>query len=535
MKRCPTCNRVESDDALNFCRVDGAKLVSTQSFAETEESGETRLFGATPGTIHTSQPLTTTSRIRQATRSPRRSVNSLAVMPLRNDSGDAEMEYFSDGITESIINALSHSPRLRVVPRSTVFRYKHADIDPQHAGHELGVRAIVTGRVRQTSDRLVIAVELVDVERQSQLWGEHYNRKLAEVFDVQEEIAREIAEKLRLRLTRTEKTHLTRRQTESTAAYQAYLQGRFHWYKRSLDGLKLSAEYFKQALALDPGYALAHAGLADSYAILGIAEYGIMSPLEAMPLAKAAAMKALKIDKTLAEAQTTLAHVYAFYDWDWPAAEKAFKRAIKLNPQYALAHHWYALYLAAMERHDEAIASERRAQEIEPLSLIINKNVGTILFYAGQLESSIEQYQRTLELEANFARTHFYLGVAYVLKQQYAEAIREYEQALQLSGGEGAVLKGLLAHAHALAGNHDTALKILKEMKAQRDKQYVPAFNIALVYVGLGQLDDAFAWLAKAFKERSSWLVSLKIEPMLNVLHPDPRFDEMVERIGLPE
>ena len=456
-------------------------------------------------------------------------------MPLRNDSGDAEMEYFSDGITESIINALSYSPKLRVVPRSTVFRYKHLDIDPQHAGLELGVRAIVTGRVRQTSDRLVIAVELVDVDRQSQLWGEHYNRKLTEVFDVQEEIAREIAEKLRLKLTRTEKTKLARRQTDDTVAYQAYLQGRFHWYKRSLEGLKRSADYFKQALELDPDYALAHAGLADSYAVLGIAEYGILPPREAMPLAKAAAKKALEIDKTLVEAQTTLAHVYAFYDWDWRAAEKAFKRAIKLNPNYALAHHWYALYLAAMGRHDEAIAAERRAQEIEPLSLIINKNVGTILFYAGQVESSIEQYQKTLELESNFARTHFYLGVAYVLKKQYAEAIGEYERALQLSGGVGAVVKGMLAHAQALSGNHQAAIKILETLKTQAKTQYVPAFNIALIYVALGQTDTAFDWLEKALTERSSWLVSLKIEPMLNGLHSDSRFDDLVRRVGLPE
>src|SRR5215831_430700 len=535
MKRCPTCNRVETDDALNFCRIDGALLVSTQSFPEAEaDFGDTRLFAPTAPTVETSRRLAASSPV-QASRAPRRSVNSLAVMPLRNDSGDAAMEYFSDGITESIINALSHSPRLRVVPRSTVFRYKNADIDPQQAGRELGVRAVVTGRVRQTSDRLLIAVELQNVERQSQLWGEHYNRNLTDVFDVQEEIAREIAEKLRLKLTPTERTKLARRQTESTAAYQAYLQGRFHWYKRSLEGLKLSADYFKRALEIDPEYALAHAGLADSYVILGIAEYGVLPPREAMPLAKAAALEALRIDKSLAEAQTTLAHVCAFYDWDWTAAEKAFKRAIKLNPQYALAHHWDALYLAAMGRHAEAIAAERRAQELEPLSLIINKNVGTILFYAGQVESSIEQYQLTLELESSFARTHFYLGVAYVLKEQYSEAISEYERALELSNGKGAVLKSLLAHAQALAGNRAAALKILEDLNAQRREHYVPAFNIALVYVGLKQLDEAFEWLEKAFEERSSWLVSLKIEPMLNILHSDSRFGDLVKRIGLPE
>ena len=493
-----------------------------------DDSGPTQVL-VTP--VVSGSVLPGTSRLTR--RASRKAIDSLAVLPLANDGGDVEMDYLSDGVTESIINALSTLPKLRVVPRSTVFRYKHVDIDPQLAAAELGVRAVLTGRLRQMNDRLIIAVELIDIERDSQLWGEHYNRQLDDVFSVQEEIAREISDKLRLKLTAKEKKQLARRYTDSAAAYQAYLKGRFYWYKRSLEGLNRSADYFQEALDLDPGYALAYAGLADSYAVLGIAEYGIMAPSEAMPMARAAADKALAIDKTLVEAQTTLAHVAAFYAWDWANADRAFRRAIELNPKYALAHHWYALFLAAMERHDEAITEERRAQEIEPLSLIINKNVGTILYYAGQLEPSIEQYQKTLELETHFARTRFYLGLAYVQQGKYEGAINEYEEAIKFSGG-GTVLDALLAHAQALSGNREAADAILTKLKKRRETQYVPAFNIALIYIALGEVDLAFEWLDKAYDERSSWLVSLKIEPLLDSLRSDPRFAALVSRIGLP-
>ncbi|MCA1849770.1 MAG: winged helix-turn-helix domain-containing protein, partial [Acidobacteria bacterium] len=309
-------------------------------------------------------------------------IDSLAVLPLANACADPSWEYLSDGITESLINTLSQVPELRVVPRSTVFRYKGRDVDPQEAGRELGVRAALAGRVCQIGNMLIVQVDLIDVANQAQLWGEHYRREMSDIFDVQEEVAREIFGKLRVRLTSEQRRRLGKRQTESTEAYQAYLKGRYHWNKRTEDGLKKSTQYFQEAVEIDPAYAPAYAGLADSYALPAIAEYGLLPPREGMPRAKAAASRALEVDETLAEAQTTLAHVRAFYDWDWPGAELEFLRAIELNPDYAFSHHWYALYLTAMGRHAEAIAEEGRAQEIDPLSLIINKNVGTILYYA---------------------------------------------------------------------------------------------------------------------------------------------------------
>jgi TolB-like protein/Flp pilus assembly protein TadD len=461
-------------------------------------------------------------------------IDSLAVLPLANACADPGWEYFSDGVTESLINIISQAAELRVVPRATVFRYKGRDVDPQDVGRELGVRAVLTGRVCQLDDTLMIQADLIDVAREAQLWGEHYRRRMVDIFDVQEEIAREIFEKLRVRLTSEQRKRLGKRHTESPEAYEAYLKGRYYWNKRTRDGLKKSAQYFQQAVDKDPCYAPAYAGLADSYALPGIAEYGMLPPREAMPRAKAAALRALEIDGTLAEAQTTLAHVCAFYDWDWGGAEREFRRAIELNPNYAFSHHWYALYLAAMERHEEALAEELRAQEIDPLSLIINKNVGTILYYAGRVDESIERYRQALELEPNFARTRLYTGLAYVQKGMYGEAISEYREAIRVSGGD-AVLEALIAHAHALSGARAEALKTVESLREQAERHYVPAFNTALIYLGLGADDSAFEWLNKAYEERSSWLVSLKVEPVFAHLRPDPRFAELMRRVGLPE
>jgi serine/threonine protein kinase/tetratricopeptide (TPR) repeat protein len=491
-------------------------------------SGEMVLVNSKPA--ESSSPKLATPR---STRKRKiKAIDSLAVLPFINASADADAEYLSDGITESIINNLSQLSRLRVMARSTVFRYKGREFDPQEVGQELGVRAVLLGRVVQLGQRLSIRAELVDVADGAQLWGELYQCQMADIFDVQEEIAHEIFEKLRVRLTSEQRRRLGKRHTESPEAYQAYLKGRYYWNKRTEEGLKKSTQYFQQAVEIDPAYAPAYAGLADSYALPGIAEYGLLPPREAMPRARAAAQRALEIDDTLAEAQTTLAHVRAFYDWDWPSAEQEFKQAIRLDPNYPFAHHWYALYLAAMGRHAEAIAEEARAQEIDPLSLIISKNVGTILYYAGQLDQSIEQYRKALDLDPNFARTHIYLGLAYERQEQYEEAIAEYQEALRISGG-GTVLSALLGHAQALSGNRAEAIKIIDRLKEQSERQYVPAFNVALIYAGLGQNDLAFEWLDRAFEERSSWLVSLNVEPMLDSLRSDPRFTGLLSRLGL--
>ena len=277
---------------------------------------------------------------------------------------------------------------------------------------------------------------------------------------------------------------------------------------------------------------LAYCGLADAYALLGIAEYGALPPMEVMPKAKAAAVKALEIDNTLAEAQTTVAHVKAFFDWDFTGADKEFNRAIELNPNYPFSHHWYALYLSAMERHDEAIAEEKRAQELEPLSLIINKNVGTIFYYARKYEQAIEQYKKALELDPDFARTHFFLGLAYISNSMFEEAIAEIKKAITFSG-ENSVMLALLASAIAMSGKKDEATKILKDLKKRLKRGYVPSFNLAILYMGLDEKGSAFEWLEKAYQERSSWLVSLKVEPILDGLRSDPRFTALLEKVGL--
>jgi TolB-like protein/Tfp pilus assembly protein PilF len=460
------------------------------------------------------------------------SIDSLAILPFINLSPNPEMEYLSDGIAESVINKLSQLSKLRIMAWSTTFRYKGREVDPQEIGRKLNVRVVLLGRVIQVGDCLSIKTELVNTADGTQLWGEQYTRKLSDIFDLEGEISQEISKQLRLKLTGEEQKRLTKHYTENEEAYQLYLKGRYYWNKQIEVGLKKSAECFGQAIKLDPSYALAYAGLADTFAVRGIAEYGLIDPRQAMPKAKAAAIRALQLDETLAEAQTTLAHVKAFYDWDWAGAEREFKRAIELNPTYAFSHHWYALFLAAMGRHAEAIAEERRAQELDPLSLIINKNVGTILYYAGEYDRSIEQYRKGIEWDPDFVRTHLYLGLAYEQKGMYGGAIVEYQKAVTLSNGN-TVIKALLGHACAMSGKRAAAIGILNELVQLQMQRYVPAFNLAIIYLGLGNKDQAFEWLERAYKERSSWLVSLKVEPMFDSLRADPRFQDLLRRVGL--
>ncbi len=461
-----------------------------------------------------------------------KAIDSVAVLPFANASADPSTEYLSDGITESIINSLSQLPDLRVMARSTVFRYKGKDVDPQKVGHDLGVRAVLTGRLAQRGDTLTIQAELVDVEKGSQVWGGQYNRKVADVLAIQEDISKEISEKLRLRLTGEEQKRLTKRYTENTDAYQAYLKGRYEWNKRTAEGLSKSIQYFDQAIEKDPGYALAYAGLADSYNLEEV--YSIAPGKETYPRGKAAAIKALEIDDTLAEAHTSLAFTLVIYGWDWSAGEKEFKRALELNPSYATAHHWYsATYLTPLGRLEEAIEEMKHAQELDPLSLIINSDVGRIFYFARQYDRAIEQCRKTFELDPNFAEAHRTLGSAYEAKDMYAEAIGEFERAVTLSGGNPR-MTGALAHAYAVAGKKAQATKLLNELKDLAKQSYVPAFHIATICAGLGDKEQAFAWLETAYEDRSQWLIWLKVDPRLDSLHSDPRFADLVRRIGLP-
>ncbi len=469
-----------------------------------------------------------TSRARR----PAKAIDSLVVLPFENRSAEPDTEYLSDGITESIINSLSHLPKLRVMPRSTAFRYKGRDVDPQTVGRDLNVGAVLTGRVAHRGDSLNIQTELVDAVSGWQLWGEQYHRKLADIFAVQEEIAKEISEKLRLRLSGDEKKQLSKRFTESAQAYQLYMKGRYYWNKRTEEGLKKGIDYFEQAIAKDPRYALAYTGIADCYFILGW--YSYLSPEEAFPKANVAAMKAREIDDSLAEAHNSLAYVRLNHDWNWLEAEREFKRALALNPDYATAHHWYAEHLTAMGSFAQAQAEIKRAQELDPLSLVINAFVGWTFYMARQYDQAVEQCHKTLEMDPTFTIAHLWLGQAYEQKGMYAEAIAEFQRAIAGSG-RSTFLLAALGHAHAASGNRAGAASLLEELTELSKHRYVAPYFLAVIEAGLGEHDRAFEFLEKAYAERSSWLVFLKVEPRLDSLRGDPRFQELLRRVGLPQ
>ncbi|MCU1267985.1 MAG: serine/threonine protein kinase with repeat [Acidobacteria bacterium] len=459
----------------------------------------------------------------------RKAINSVAILPLLNDSADPNAEYLSDGITESIINNLSQLPRLRVMARSTVFRYKGRDIDPLEVGRELNVHAVLTGRVLQLGDSLRIGTELVRVSDGSQLWGQHFNQKPGDIFAVQEEIAKQISEKLQMQLSGEEKKRLGKRYTDNTQAYQLYLQGRYHWNKRSEAGMKKGIQFFEEAIRLDPNYALAHAGLADSYIILGF--YGLLAPKEVMPRVKAAAKMALRIDDTLAEARISLAYAKGAYDWDWLGAEKEYKRAIKLNRNYATAHHWYGEYLAFMGRSAEAAAELERAHELDPLSLIINVALGWIYYLGRRYDDAIKQLYRTLELDPNFVHARFCLGLAYVQKEMFSDAIDELQKVVAMLGRDPGALAAL-GYAYGVSGNMTEARKLLAELMAQSEQRYVAPYRVALVCIGLRENDQAFTWLQKGCEEHDLGLACLKVEAMADSLRSDPRYEELLRRVG---
>ncbi len=465
-------------------------------------------------------------------RTSRKAVDSLAVLPLVNASGDPNMEYLSDGITESIINSVSQIPKLRVMARSTVFRYKGREMDPQKIGEDLNVRAVLTGRMVQRGETLNIQTELVDVLDGSQLWGEQYIRKTQDIFAVQEEISSEISSKLRLKLTGEEKSRLVKRHTANTEAYELYLRGRFHWNKRTSDGLKKAIEYFELATKEDPDFAQAYSGLADCYNLLSA--YGFLAPRDSVPLAKTASTRALAIDPLLAEAHETLAHVKMLYDWDWAGAEMEFKKAIELNPNYATAHQRYAIQLAAQGRMQLAELEIKKAQELDPLSLIINTDVGLISYFQAQYEPSISQFRKTLELDPDFSVAHFALALALEQQDRYEEALVEFDTGMRLSGDRSFLSSP--AHTMAISGRLEEARQLLQELMELSSKRYVSPYRLAVVYAGLGEIESTFEWLNKAIQDRSVWLIHLHLarDPRLNPLRHDPRFADILRQISVP-
>jgi serine/threonine protein kinase/TolB-like protein/Tfp pilus assembly protein PilF len=459
-----------------------------------------------------------------------RVIDSVAVLPFVNEGGDPNTEYLSDGITESLIRSLSQLPDLKVIARASVLRYKGREIDPKAVCAELGVRAVLTGRVVQRDGLFVVTVELADASNNSHIWGERYDR--TDLSAIQD-IVKDIAERLRLRLTNEEERLLAQRQLANAEAYRLYLIGRYHWDKRTEEGVNTAIKHFQQAIDLEPGYALAYTGLADSYSSLGFSfDVGSLSPDEAMPKATEAAMKALQLDNTLAEAHTSLAFIKLNYEWDAAGAEREFKRAIDLDPSYATAHHWYSHVLTALGRVEESLTESKRALVHDPLGLIINVHLGWHYIQAHKYDQALHQLHKTLELDPNYGTTHWYLGLAYEQKGDYDRAATELRRALEILKGN-TVVEADLAHVYAVADKKTDALRILEKLTQQSREQYVSPYLIAMIHAALGDKDSAFEWLDKAYDQRSDSLVYLKVEPKLEPLRDDPRFTRLLQRVRL--
>ncbi len=458
-------------------------------------------------------------------------IDSLAVLPFENASGDPEHEYLSDGITGSLINILATVPKLRVMAQSTVFRYKGREIDPQAIGRELNVRAVLTGKMRQSGGSLRIGAELVDVATGSQLWGAQYDRKPGDIFAVQDEISSEISGKLRLQLTRAEKKRLTRHDTENAEAYRLYLKGRHHWNRWTEEGFNKAIEYFQQAVEKDPSYALAYTGLADSYVLLGWNSY--LPPKEVFPKGKVAALTALQLNPDLAEPHTSLAALLWLYDWRWEEAGREFKRSLELGPTYPTANHWYAEFVMTMGRHGEGLDRMKNGQDLDPLSLIINVAVGWALYHARRYDEAIEQLRRTVELDTNYPVTYWILGLLLRKTGCYELAIAEGEKAVKLSGSSP-LMHAALAQTLGTAGRTKEALQVLDDLTKLAKQRYVAPYFFAGIHVGLGDNDRAIEYLQKSYEEHSHWLIYLHIDPSMDGVRDNSRFQDLLRRVGLP-
>ena len=581
MKRCPTCNRFEPDDSLGFCRIDGSPLtVETVAVSENETSilphlatdaGSTKSTG--PTTVlperdlqsstgqhydpraasrhHSSAPArkhvasTRNSLIAGAIgivlvtalgvgsfwlygRSDKQ-INSIAVMPFVNASGNTDVEYLSDGMTETLISSLSQLPNLNVKARSSVFRYKGKETDAKTIGKELNVQAILNGRVVQRGDQLTLSLELIDAQTENVIWSDRYDRKQADLISLQNEIARDVSSKLKTKLSGSDAQKLVKTYTTNPEAYKLYLQGRFHWNKREEKDFRKAVDFFTQAIILDPSYALAHAGLADAYALLST--FGFMPAIEGIPKARQSARQALLLDDSLAEPHTTLGYVLVQYDYDFVGAEREFKRAIELNPNYATAHQWYGELLTYAGRFDEAAAEHRRSLEIEPASLPMNWDYARFLYHSRRFDESLAQHKKTIELDPSFARAHRTLSEVYRMKGDYANTVEERARFFDLTGRpqSGALVRetfakgGWFGYLRLVTAN-DPAL-------GEGNNNWV----MAKAYLDLGDKDKAFAELSRAYDVRLSSLCWLKVEPQLDPLRSDPRYQELLAKMKFPQ
>jgi len=471
-------------------------------------------------------------RILGSTRIP--PIQSLAVLPLTNLSGDPDQEYFSDGMTDTLITDLAQMGSVKVISRTSIMRYKKTDKSLPEIARELNVGGIIEGTVQRSGDRVRITAQLIEGATDKHLWAKSYERAVKDVLALQDEVARDVANEIKVKLTPQEQARLTRARPVNPEAHELYLRGRFHWNKRSPEGVRKSIEYFEQAIEKDPDNALAYSALADSYNV--ISSYNLLAPNEAFPKAKEAATKAVQLDDSLAEAHTSLAVVKAAYEWEWSGAEREYKRAIELNPGYATAHYWYAFsVLTRLGRFEEAIAEMNRALEFDPFSLIINTNLGWIFYYAHRYDDALEQCRKVLDLDSNFASAHLRMVQAYEQKGMFDDAIAETEKLIPLRREDQPEDIRALRKAYRTSGAKGYWRQRLGSVQQQMKHHYVSPAFVASIYASLGEKDEAFLWLEHAYAERDNWLSFLKVDPRFDTLRSDPRFQDLQRRIGLPQ
>ncbi len=591
MKRCPECRRDYYDDTLLYCLDDGNALLEGPASADEPATAilseppavaagltqPTKMFDESATAIlpggaeaqpqgrlrnspeklrfwHRERASVAEKRNRSANRaakpmaaliavllifagaffgyryfSPARQIESIAVMPFVNESGNADVEYLSDGMTETLINSLSQLPNLSVKARSSVFRYKGKEIDTKKIASELNVQAILTGRVIQRGDQLTLNLELIDAQTENTIWGDKYERKTADIVSLQSEIARDVSQKLKTKLSGADEAKLAKTYTKDVEAYQLYLKGRYHSTKYTEEGFNKGIEYFNQAIARDANYALAYDGLAYCYY-----SNWYISAQEGAKKGKAAAVKALEIDPTLAEAHASLGSIYAWFEYDWPAAEREFRQSIGLNPNHGLARAYYGIYLAAMGRFDEAIPEAKRAVELEPLSAEFNTLLGIVYFYAKRYDEAANQFNKTIEIEPEFWWAHTFLARTYEMSGKLPAAISQLEKAKLKQGATIEVL-ATLGNAYAIAGKRDEALRIIKEIELPEKDIQSDGYELAVVYAGLGDKDKAFEHLDKEFATGGWMLNFLKVDPYFETFRSDPRFASLLKRVNLAE
>jgi serine/threonine-protein kinase len=509
MKRCPKCRREYYDDQLLYCLEDGTRLKGSTI----ENEAQTKVLpGETP----------TIDR------------NSIAVLPFVNISADPENEYFCDGLAEELLNALSHIEGLKVAARTSTFSFKEKRSDVSEIGRTLGVKTVLEGSVRKAGDRVRVSVQLTNATDGFHLWSERYDRELKDIFDIQDEITLAVVDSLKLKFLGDGRARALKRYTDNTEAYSLYLRGRYFWNKRTAETTRTAISYYEEAIACDPSYALAYSGIADCYNTSGFAyDLGSMPFAEVIAKAKNAATTALEIDDSLAEAHTSLAYAKHLFDWDWEGAEAGFRHALRLNPNYANAHHWYAHLLMALGRFNEALRESERALELDPISAVMNNHLGWHLMYARDYPAAIERLDRTLSIDPTFVLSHWYKGIVFALMGANEQASSAYERAIA-SDESDLVIRADAAHFLAASGQEEKARAELDALIEISRSRYVSSFGLAMICVGLGENASAFEFFDKALQEHSDMLVYLNVDPRLDRVRGDVRFQKLVKKVGLP-